>query len=338
MPLAKYEQFFPNLCRRLRQTKAKGRTGQAYLLVGDDIDFLEGFAKGWAQTAACTAPNPDGAACGNCTCCTAFSHQAYPECYYLRPQSKSRRITVDDMRDFEYFLGLSARPGYLKIGIIVEAECLVDAAQNAFLKTLEEPPRNTLLLLLTLNPKLLLPTIRSRCQTLALLRNRQDFLPLKETGLFDSLSLLYRQAGASNGLRAAAAIGSILESLHSTAVDTINSQKDDSWKAVDDPKLKKQLEEEQVARIEAEYIRLRNSVTGAMHTWFLQRFLLAAGAERDSLPNPEIFDGTEMKLTTPEECEQDVKHVEEFIRCLSSNVNEALALDVMCLSISERQR
>ena len=45
MPLADFEKIFPNLCRRLRQTKAKGRTGQAYLLVGDDIDFLEGFAK-----------------------------------------------------------------------------------------------------------------------------------------------------------------------------------------------------------------------------------------------------------------------------------------------------
>jgi len=338
MPLRDFDSVFPTLCRRLRQTKAKGRTGQAYLLSGDDIAFLEAFATAWAQVAACTDPLPDGEACGHCTCCTAFQHQAYPECYVLRPQSKSRRITVDDMHGFSDFLALSARPGYLKVGIIVEAECLVDAAQNAFLKTLEEPPANTLLLLLTLNPKLLLPTIRSRCQTLPLLRNRQDYAALKETGLFSHLARLYRRAGASQGVRAAAGISGILNTLHAMAVETVKAQHEDAWKDVDDAKVKKQLEEEQAARIEAEYIRLRNSVTGAIHTWFLQRFLLAAGADRSALPNPEMFDGVDMRLTTPDECSQDVRHVEEFIRCLNANVAESLALDVMCLSISEKQR
>ena len=174
MPLSDYDTLFPNLCSHLRQAKAKGRTGQAYLLVGDDIEFLEHFALAWAKTAACKAPLEDGGECGKCDCCRHFSTNTYPELFIVRPQSKSRVILADDMHSFDHIMSISSTPGYLKVGVLVEAERMNDASQNAFLKTLEEPPSGTLLLLLTVNPRLLLPTIKSRCQVVSLLRNTQD--------------------------------------------------------------------------------------------------------------------------------------------------------------------
>ena len=92
MPLTPFIKQFPNLCRRLLQTKASGHTGQAYLIVGDDVDYIEKFAMAWARTAACTTPNPDGSACGHCPACKRFINNAYPDLTVVRPQSKSRQI------------------------------------------------------------------------------------------------------------------------------------------------------------------------------------------------------------------------------------------------------
>ena len=87
----------------------------------------------------------------------------------VRPRMKSRRIGVDEIRDLEQTLHLAAPGGACKVGVIVEADRMNDQAANAFLKTLEEPPQNTLLLLLTANPQRLLPTILSRCVRIPLL-------------------------------------------------------------------------------------------------------------------------------------------------------------------------
>ncbi len=87
----------------------------------------------------------------------------------IRPRLKSRRVGVDEIRDLEHTLHLAAPGGACKVGVITEADRMNDQAANAFLKTLEEPPQNTLLLLLTSNPQRLLPTILSRCVRMPLL-------------------------------------------------------------------------------------------------------------------------------------------------------------------------
>jgi len=98
MSFADFAERYPRLCQCLQQAKANDRSGQAYLLVGDTPGLLEDFAMAWAQTAACTGGRTDGAACGKCQPCRLFQMKAYPECFILRPQSKSRTITVDSMR------------------------------------------------------------------------------------------------------------------------------------------------------------------------------------------------------------------------------------------------
>ncbi|NMA45299.1 MAG: hypothetical protein GX945_01935 [Lentisphaerae bacterium] len=339
MSFADFVERYPRLCHYLQQAKANDRRGQAYLLVGDTPELLEDFAMAWAQTAACTGGRSDGAACGSCQPCRLFQMKAYPECFVLRPQSKSRTITVDSMRQFDHDLVLAAAPGRLKVGIIVEAECLGTEAQNAFLKTLEEPPRQTMLLLLTVNSRQLLPTIRSRCQLLSLLCNRQDYGFAVEQGLFPILAALRRNAGASVAVRAAGKISAILAGLRAAAEAAAKTDDDPRWKNADDPKIKKQLEEEQAAKVEAEYIRYRENLLDAMQAWFLQRLLIANGADEQLLPHPEMLSAsTELLQQRPDpwEAEQDVRTVEEFVRALRSNVEERLALDAMCLSITEK--
>ncbi len=339
MPLTEFEAQYPRICRCLRLAKATGRTGQAYLLVGDDAEFLEKFSLAWAQTAACLGQSADGTACGECQPCRLFQKQGYPECFVIRPQSKSRQITVDAMRQFDHDISLAALPGRLKVGIVVEAECLGDEAQNAFLKTLEEPPPGTMLLLLTANARRLLPTIRSRCQCMSLLRNRQDYSLALREGLFAILAGLRRQAGARVGLRAAAEISRLFGKLHDLAEKQAEEDRDQRWDNVEDTQIRKQLAEEQAARIEAEYVRLRDSLTDAMLAWFLQRLLIASSVSPELLPHPEMLDAAGDLLANPPspwEAEQDIREVEEFMRCVKGYVEERLALDAMCLSITEK--
>ena len=86
----------------------------------------------------------------------------------IRHEARSRRITIDQIRELERKLHLSGKAAKTKIGVIRDADRLQEKSENAFLKTLEEPPPRTLLLLLTSQPEQLLDTIRSRCISVAL--------------------------------------------------------------------------------------------------------------------------------------------------------------------------
>lgn len=336
-----FRDNFSHFSRHLALASRHGRLGQAYLLQGDDAPFLTRYALGFAQMAACSQPLSDGSPCLECACCRQFQHRSYSELQYLEPQSKSRQITVDAMRRFDYALSLSASAGFLKVGLICEADCLGEEAQNAFLKTLEEPPPRTLLLLTSIRPRRILPTIRSRCQTLFLLWNRRRYETAASTGLFQLLAPLRRQAGAKVALDSASRIGQLLAGLRQLAEETVNANWDERWEssAEDNRTLRKQLDELKNVQIESEYIRRRDEVTEAIHTWFLQRCLQAAGVTESLLPHPELLQGLQPPpppVASLEECRQDVVWTEEFLSCLKANVDEGLALDALCLAVCEK--
>src|SRR5205807_4432786 len=90
------------------------------------------------------------------------------------PESKSRRIIIEQIRELEHALRLQASDGRRKVAIVVEADRLQTQAANAFLKTLEEPPANSLLLLLSSLPEVLPETIVSRCICIPLAANGEE--------------------------------------------------------------------------------------------------------------------------------------------------------------------
>jgi hypothetical protein len=104
-------------------------------------------------------------ACGACPSCGLFeSEEGHPDLHLLRPEGKLKVIKIDTVRDILPFLDQSPLRGGFRIVIFFEADTLNRAAQNALLKSLEEPGAKTLLILLTDKPHLLLATIKSRCQ------------------------------------------------------------------------------------------------------------------------------------------------------------------------------
>ena len=341
MELNDWKADFPAIAASLERARAHGRAGQAYLFVGDHAERLMTFAKGWAMTAACVNPDSEGRACGKCANCTLALHGNYPELYILAPLSKSRIITIDAIREFDHKLSLSAPRGMLKVGIISEAECLGQDAQNAFLKTLEEPPVNTMLLLLTTRPKGLLPTIRSRCQNVLMLRNRTDYAETAPAEFLGLLPKLRRGAGTQVGFATAAAMGHCFASLRAQAEENVSESWDPQWDevAANDKSIAKQLEETRVTKIETEYMRLRTKLLESVQAWFQQRYLMAAGAPKEALPQPEFLAALEAAAAAPPslaEAEEDCRAVETFIASLRANVEEGLCLDALCLEICRK--
>jgi DNA polymerase-3 subunit delta' len=112
---------------------------------------------------------------------------AHPDVHRVEPESKSRRIVIEQIRDLEHELHMRSLHGGRKIGLLLDADRLQPQAANAFLKTLEEPPAGTHLLLLSAQPDQILETILSRCLEVPLrLVERRALSPAQRT-LLDAL-------------------------------------------------------------------------------------------------------------------------------------------------------
>ncbi|MBA3273021.1 MAG: hypothetical protein H0T11_04005, partial [Chthoniobacterales bacterium] len=121
--------------------------------------------------------------------------------YVAEPESKSRRIVIDQIRALEHSLQMRAAEGRRKVAIVAEADRLQPQAANAFLKTLEEPPNDSLLLLLSALPEALPDTIRSRCIPIPLAAAEQAPTSDEEREFVDVLRA--HATSGSNGVQGA---------------------------------------------------------------------------------------------------------------------------------------
>lgn len=113
-------------------------------------------------------------ACGQCTSCRQHAEsEAHADIYRLSPEEGERDIKIDAARAAAAFVGLAPHYGGYKLLVINPADKLNGNAANALLKTLEEPPKHTLLILLSARPSLLMPTIRSRCMQIRFSKPQQ---------------------------------------------------------------------------------------------------------------------------------------------------------------------
>lgn len=129
----------------------ENRLAHALLIHGQNLKQVESFASELTSKLIDVKRNDDGV-------------EWHPDVFSLRPSKKSRIISVDDTRELIRNIQHTPQKGDRKVALIYEVDRLNASAANAFLKTLEEPPLNTTILLLTTRPYSLLATIRSRCQ------------------------------------------------------------------------------------------------------------------------------------------------------------------------------
>ena len=159
--------------QRLLATRA--RPAQALLLAGPRGVGKAELAMAWAQALLCEAPQPDGAACGHCPACHWFATGAHPDFMRVTLQEKTGKegetrmataVEVDQAREAVDFVQFSTYRAGFRVVLVDPADSLNLAAANALLKVLEEPPLNTVFVLVSDQPRRLLPTIRSRCTRL----------------------------------------------------------------------------------------------------------------------------------------------------------------------------
>ena len=212
-------------------------------------------------------------------------------------------------------------------------------SQNAFLKTLEEPPRDTLFILATGNPSALLPTTRSRCQALVLLENRCDFDFENNNELFAALAKL--QFRSKNNMvsteQCAAEIITITKNLKDSAAERVESEWEEKLQFAQElePPMRKRIIAQFEAAASGEYIRERNYLISALHTWFAQTYLLSCGAKPEDVANPEIFENLEIpQKINEEDAYKALQAVDKLLYELRFNVNEELALRSFCLNVT----
>ena len=142
----------------------------SYLYVGPDGAGKRERAKNFAKGVNCLDAR-DGKPCEACTSCKKIDREIHPDVFFIQPEGASSTIGIDQVREVINKANLKPYEARSKVFIINNAHSMNEVSANAFLKTLEEPPENTVFILISRSKDLLLPTIVSRCH---IVRFRED--------------------------------------------------------------------------------------------------------------------------------------------------------------------
>lgn len=154
------QQNWQHLSAYLQQN----RPPQALLISGIKGVGKTLLAKQFANTILCEDVNEYGLYCRVCKACQLFNAETHPDFFSLRVSEKSKTISIQQIREMTAELTLKPQFASFRVVIIKAAETMSPAAANAFLKTLEEPGNDNVILLVSAKPYLLPATIISRCQ------------------------------------------------------------------------------------------------------------------------------------------------------------------------------
>ena len=142
----------------------RGRLAHAYLFVGPEGVGKRRFATEFAKALLCDSPPGPLESCGRCPACQQVTVGTHPDFLTAKRAEGENELSIDTMREFVNRLGLKSSRGSRKFGLVEEADEFNSSSANAFLKSLEEPPPGSVLVLLATSTDRQLPTILSRCQ------------------------------------------------------------------------------------------------------------------------------------------------------------------------------
>ena len=324
----------------LQRSLARGRLGHAYLFTGDSLEELERLARTLAKTLNCQNPvKIDGVAtdcCDACLSCRKIDNETHADIHWARPESKSRIVTVEQMRDLMQQIQLKPTEAGYKVSIIAAADRLNTQAANAFLKTLEEPPPKSILILLSTEPSRILETILSRCLRLNFAGDGTRPLAAAEAEWLEHFGALAanEQKSLLGRYRLLDALLQKLGEIRTRVGETLAARSplekyDDVEKGLRD-----KWEDELTAAIEAEYRRHRADLLLLVQWWLRDVWLHTLAAGKDLLKFPNVSGAeTVAQRINPRLATENLQILEQTQRLLHSNVQEALALEVGLLKL-----
>ncbi len=328
----------------LQRSLERGRLSHAYLFYGSSLEVLEQMAQTLAQTLNCqNPPSRPGAiypsdCCDRCLSCRKIAESVHPDVQWVRPESKSRVITIDQMRSLMQTISLKPTEAKWKVAVIVAADRLNVHGANAFLKTLEEPPPQSVILLLTTEPERILDTLLSRCLRLSFAGESGPRVDEESQAWLQEFSTVASRQRSATLLSRYQLLGTLLARLNDIKAETekaLNARSPLERYEEIEPKLREKWEDELAAAIEAEYRRRRGDLLLALQWWLRDVWLqaLAFGQELLSFPALAPAAASVAARISPKEALQNIDILEDTQRLLGSNVQEALALEVGLLRL-----
>ena len=310
---------------------ASNRGAHAYLLTGPPQIGKRTLARRTAATLVCTAPLAERP-CGACRACDQVERDAHPDVLMLQPDEGHVRIRVRQIRAFEHDVALKPYVAERKVAIVLGVDRIEIEAANALLKTLEEPPEDTLMILTASDPAQVVPTIASRCQEVALRSVPASEIEraLAERGVDpERATLLARLAGGRPGWALSAL--------------TDGAQLETRKKQLD--QLEELIESEPAARLAASqgYTDSAAGRAGALasltawQTWWRDALLVREGCE-ELVVNVDRLEALRRVSASPAACGRAVRRLQDAREQLDANANVRLAVESVLLDLPGKKQ
>jgi DNA polymerase-3 subunit delta' len=309
----------------LRRAHQQNRLAHAYLITGPP-------GSGKQLLAADLASLVNGTPATN-----VFSARAR-DIFVARPESKSRRIVIAQVRGLEHALQMRASNGRRKVVIIPDADRLQTEAANAFLKTLEEPPKDSLLLLLSALPEALPETILSRCIAISLESNGQRQRHDEEEKLVQLLQVASHQRSWT--VQFAYSLAQEFQRLLRGVREEVKRETDEGFKqeqtrykdATDGAWLEDR-EEYYKALTESLYLQQRAGLIETLFAWWTDVLRASNGVAQRNLPRRREETAELATRFSTAEILKRIRCLEELRDHLGRNIHEALAIEVAFLTV-----
>jgi DNA polymerase III subunit delta' len=309
----------------LRRAHGQNRLAHAYLICGPVGSGKRALAADLAQLA--TKANR----------AEVFSG-ATPEIFLAEPESRSRRIVVGQVRALEHALQMRAAPDRRKVAIVADADRLQPQAANAFLKTLEEPPQDSLLLLLSAMPELLPETIISRCIAIPLAPTEGQPASAEQSELIRLLREAARTPAPAirdayhlaQGFQQL--LGTIREQIKSENAEALKREQTRYQNSTDGTWLEDR-EEYYKALSESLYIERRARLLETLLQWWSDVLRASRELPRRDLPQGKKETAAVSQRFTTAQILRRIRRLEDLRDHLGRNIQEALAIEVAFLRI-----
>lgn len=308
----------------LMKAVSSGRVAHAYLFAGPGGVGKETTALSFARALLCSRP-AGGDACGLCRECRQVSGGNHPDFYIVEPAGAS--IKIEQVREIQRKAPYRSYQGGRKIFLIRQAESMTAEAANCILKTLEEPPKDTVFILVSARPQVLLPTILSRCQIIyfkvmtvpELIQGLVSIkgVPGEEARLYASL------AGGSMGRAISYATGSLLADR-----DAVNALAGALRKSGP-------LEAMEMAEKASESKPKAQFTLDTLACWFRDLMVCREAGDEGSLYNTDLADNLRMEAGRYDTARilEIIEEIESTKRKIEVNANTRLALETLFLRL-----
>ena len=306
------------IVEQLQHTVATDRIAGAYLFVGPTGVGKETVARYFAQLIFCQQKAQPPTVCGTCLACRKVDSGNHPDLQFIRPDGSE--LKIGQIRELQKQIIYEPLEANRKVYILTDVDRMNDPAENALLKTLEEPPASSVLILLTSNIRVLLPTTRSRCQIL-------QCHPMSPQELTEILVEKFSVAPEQATTLAIAADGAIGKALARLEKGDVLSE--------EVPEILKETDPLAAFRL-AEHFKDNPETLGELVTWYRDLLFLQQGAPSDLITH--IYSLEELQRIVPryshlriQQAIQTVFDTKSLIE--NTNTNATLALEVMCLKL-----